>query len=199
MAQIYPDTTAILLIDHQRTMVGTLPEEARTLLTHHLNVLTRMAVALNLPVVVTTNLEAGALGPSLPVICENLATAHEARIRRKGVLNAFDDPDFGTAVAATGAKALLIAGFPTDIAVAFAATRAAEIGYNVHALLDASASPHPVAEATAIRRMERAGVTPNATVPAMAEIAQDFSSPRGLAMMKVVAEQIIFKVDGPAV
>ena len=59
-------------------------------------------------------------------------------IKRRGEINAWDDPNFLKAVEATGRKKLIISGILTDICVAFPTLSAIEAGYDVVAAIDGS-------------------------------------------------------------
>lgn len=102
--------TAIVLVDHQPgalAMVGSLPAQ---LVTNNAATLARPGADLNLPLVITsTREELEFLGATLPVIQAAAPKAYENRVRRAGTLNAFDDPAFVNAVAATNRPNLVIA------------------------------------------------------------------------------------------
>lgn len=59
-------------------------------------------------------------------------------IRRKGEINAWDDPQFKAAVDATGRKKLIIAGISTDVCLLFPVLSAISEGYDVYAVFDSS-------------------------------------------------------------
>jgi len=59
-------------------------------------------------------------------------------IDRPGIISAWDDPKVVAAVEKADRKNLIMAGVTVDVCLAFAAMQAADVGYNVHGVLDAS-------------------------------------------------------------
>ena len=115
-----------------------------------------------------------------------LPEAHEARIKRPGVVNAWAYPDFKKAVLATGKKNLIMAGVTTDVCLIFPAIDAAKEGFGVQAVMDASGSPSDMSEEFSRQRMRDAGVVLTATNTLMAEIAQDWSTPTGQQLITLL-------------
>lgn len=79
-------------------------------------------------------------------------------IARPGNINAWDNEDFVRAVRATGKKQLVIAGVVTEVCVAFPALSAAEEGFEVFVVADASGTFNEVTRHAAWMRMQAAGV-----------------------------------------
>ena len=52
---------------------------------------------------------------------EILPDAYAARVKRAGIVDAFDDPNFAEAVRATGRKRLIMAGLLTEVCVVYPA------------------------------------------------------------------------------
>lgn len=150
---------AMLLIDHQ---VGTLswcqniPQE---LIRNNTRALARTAKALDMPLILTSSMEEQAQGPLIKDLEEIAPEEHARRVKRAGVVNAFDDPNYRAAVMATGRKNLIMAGLTNDVCVVYPAMSAVEEGFNVQVVVDAGGSPTQISDETALRRMERAGVT----------------------------------------
>jgi len=138
--------------------------------------------------VLTTSLEQEFQGPLLPGLQDILPDAYSARIKRVGIVNAWDDPNFRSAVEKTKRRSLIMAGVTTDICLVFPAISAHRDGYQVQAVLDASGSPFEISEEMARRRMEREGVVLTATHTLIAELAQDWSRPEGRELQKIVRE-----------
>jgi hypothetical protein len=65
-------------------------------------VITRFAASAGMPIVLTSSLETEAQGPLLPEFAEIIPDAYEQRIKRVGVVDAWDDAAFVAAVHATG-------------------------------------------------------------------------------------------------
>jgi nicotinamidase-related amidase len=118
-------------------------------------------------------------GPLAPALRQVAPEAYDARVKRLGIVNAWADPNFKAAVAATGRKQLVMAGVTTDICLVFPSINAVNDGYEVQAVLDASGSSLELQEETARRRMERAGVVLTATNTIIAELVQNWATPEG--------------------
>ncbi len=174
-----PQNAAMLLIDHQvgtMKLIQNLPLER---VMRNTLALAKTAQVFGLPTVITTSQESMFQGPIFPELAALLPDAHEARVKRAGIVNAWDDSNFLTAVRNTGRTHLIMAGVTTDVCLVYPAISAVREGYHVQAVMDASGSPWDLSEDLARRRMERAGVVLTATVTLMAELAQDWSTPHG--------------------
>jgi nicotinamidase-related amidase len=179
MSQFTKDNTTLLLIDHQVGTMQLVKNIDRDLAAKQAIALAKMARILGLPTIITSSQEDRAQGPILPAIAEVLPEAHAARIKRPGVVNAWSYPEFRDAVLATGKPNLIMAGVTTDVCLIFPAIEAAQEGFGVQAVLDASGSPSDLSEEFARQRMHDAGVVLTATNTLIAEIAQDWSTPDG--------------------
>jgi len=96
-------------------------------------------------------------GPLAPALQQVAPEAHKARVKRLGIVNAWDDPNFKAGVAATGRKQLIMAGVTTDICLVSPSICAVDDGYEVQAVLDASGSSLEIQEETARRTNRRNG------------------------------------------
>lgn len=193
-APFRPETSALILIDHQ---VGTM----QLIKTLDLDVVRRNTLALakaakilGLPVVLTSSQEDRIQQPLMPELAEILPEAYAARVRREGIVNAWDDPNFKAAVEATGRKQLIMGGVTTDVCLIYPTISAVEDGYQVQAVLDISGSPFAWSEATAQKRMELAGVAFTATNTIIAELAQDWSTPHGSELIRLLFTDVLPEV-----
>lgn len=184
------DNTALLLIDHQVGTMQLIKNIDQDLAARQSIALAKMAKILNLPVIITSSQEERAQGPILPEIAEILPEAHAARIKRPGVVNAWAYPAFRDAVLATGKKNLIMAGVTTDVCLIFPSIDAAQEGFNVQAVMDASGSPSDLSEQFSRQRMHDAGVVLTATNTLMAEIAQDWSTPQGQQLITLLFSDV---------
>jgi nicotinamidase-related amidase len=177
--QFTPENCALVLIDHQ---VGTLQfvhtMSPETSLKNAIT-LAKAAKAYGMPIVMTTSQEHHAQGPTAPALQEVLPDAYRNRVKRTGIVNAWADPKFSAAVRATGRKKLIMAAVTTDICLVFPAISAVQEGFDVLAVLDASGSGFDVHEELARRRMATAGLVLTTANTAVAELVQDWSTPRG--------------------
>ena len=185
------DKSVLLLIDHQlgtMQLIKTLPLEevrAKTI------ALAKAARILGLPVVMTSSQEDRLQGPLMPELAEILPEAFDRRVKRAGIVNAWNDPAFRSAVETTGRRQLIMGGVTTDVCLIYPAISAIEAGYEVQAVLDISGSPFELSEFAARKRMERAGVAFTAANTVIAELAQDWSSPAGSALIGLLFAEVL--------
>ncbi len=186
-----PATSALVLIDHQS---GTL-QLVKTLdvdrVKRHTLALARAAAILRMPVVLTSSMEDYVQGPLLPELAQILPQAFAERIKRAGVVNAWDDPTFKAAIMATKRRQLIMGGVTTDICLVFPALSAITEGFEVQAVLDISGSPYELSEAAARKRMELAGVQFTATNTIIAELAQDWSTAEGGRLIQLLFQDVL--------
>lgn len=185
------DNAAMLLIDHQvgtMKLVKNLPlseVEKNTL------ALARIAEVLNMPVVLTSSQEDRFQGPLMKALAEILPEAYGTRVKRAGIVNAWDDENFVQAVKATGRKNLIMAGITTDVCLVFPSISAVQEGYKAQAVMDASGSPFHLSERLAQERMRDAGVTLTATITVIAELVQDWSRPEGVELQGLLFNDVL--------
>lgn len=190
-ADFTPSNTALLLIDHQ---VGTM-QLIRNLSLDRVRAntiaLARAARILGLPVVLTSSQEDRVQGPLIPELAEILPEAFAARVKRAGIVNAWKDEQFRSSVVATGCTNLLMAGVTTDVCLVLPSISAVQEGFGVQAVLDASGSPYELSEDMSRRRMQEAGVVLTATNTAIAELAQDWSTPEGTQLIGLLFREVL--------
>lgn len=175
------DDTAVILIDHQvgtNTWASTTPLQ---LLQKNVIVLAKFAKGTEMPVVLTSSQEnnVDVQGPLMPELQEVLPEAFAARIKREGVVNAWDDPAFAEACRKTGRTNFVMAGVTTDVCMVPPAISAINEGFQVKIVCDACGSSNQIAEEMAWRRMERAGVHLTSTNAIVAELVKNWASPPG--------------------
>lgn len=173
--------TAIILIDHQVGTNAWAKTTPLSLLQRNVISLATFATECLMPLVLTSSQEnnvdlQGPLMPELEKICPD---AFAARIKRRGVVNAWTDPDFAAACRHTGRRNFIMAGVTTDVCMVAPAISAANEGFIVKVVCDACGSSNQIAEEMAWRRMERAGVHLTTTNAIIAELVQDWSLPSG--------------------
>lgn len=188
------DDSALLLIDHQ---VGTM-QLIKTLDVEQVKrntlALAKAANILGLPVVLTSSLEDHLQGPLMPELAELLPDAFAARVQRAGIVNAWNDPNFKAAVEATGRRNLIMGGVTTDVCLVYPSISAVEAGYHVQAVMDISGSPFELSEFTSRSRMMENGVVLTATNTVIAELAQDWSTPHGEELIRLLFTDILPEV-----
>ena len=175
------EDTAMILIDHQvgtNTWAKSTPLE---LLQRNVIILATFAKGTGMPIVLTSSQETNVnvQGPLMPELQSIAPEAFAARVKRKGVVNAWDDEDFANACRKTGKRNFVMAGVTTDVCMVSPAISALEEGFNVQVVCDACGSGNQIAEEMSWRRMERAGVRLTSTNAIVAELVKNWASPAG--------------------
>jgi nicotinamidase-related amidase len=186
-----PSNSALLLIDHQLGTMKLIKNIPLDLARRNTLALAKTAKILKLPVVLTSSQEKNLQGPLMPELEKILPEAFAARVKRAGIVNAWNDPNFKTAVEATGRRNLIMAGVTTDVCLVYPTISACREGYQVQAVLDASGSPYELSEEMSRRRMEREGVVLTATNTLMAELAQDWSRLEGSQLLGILFQEVM--------
>ncbi len=185
-----PEDCALLLIDQQVGTMQLIRNIDRNLAAAQAVTLAEMASILGIPTIITSSQEDHAQGPIMLEIAAILPDTFAARVRRGGVVTAWPYSDFRQAVEATGRRTLLMADVTTDVWLIFPAIDAANEGYRVQAIIDASGSPSELSEMMSRERMEAAGVVLTATNTLIAELAQNWSSQRGTALIQLLFSDV---------
>lgn len=194
MNEFTPSNSALLLIDHQIGTMQLIKNIPLEVVRRNTLALARTAEILSIPVVLTSSQEENLQGPLMPELARLLPEAFERRVRRAGIVNAWNDPAFVRAVEATGRRNLIMAGVTTDVCLVFPSISAVEAGYGVQAVMDAGGSPFELSEDLSRRRMEKAGVVLTATNTLMAELAQDWSRPEGGRLLAILFGELLPKI-----
>lgn len=185
------ENSAMLLIDHQvgtMKLIKNLPVnevEKNTL------ALAEVAKVLKIPVVLTSSQEERFQGPLMTALAQSLPQAYQARIKRAGIVNAWDDENFVKAVKDTNRTHLIMAGITTDVCLVYPAISAVREGYSVQAIMDASGSPFRLSEELARQRMHDAGVVLTATITLIAELVKDWSRPEGVELQQLLFSKVL--------
>lgn len=181
-----PDTAALLLIDYQ---VGTLQLAKTTpsdVALRNAITLAKAALAFKTPIVVTSSQEERIQGRIDERLQHVIPDAFEARVQRKGIVDAWKDPNFKAAVEKTGRRQLIIGAITTDICLVFPSISAVEDGYEVQAVMDACGSPFEINEAISRERLKAANVHMTITNTMVAELVQDWSTPQGQELVQLL-------------
>jgi nicotinamidase-related amidase len=194
MPTFTPADSALLLIDHQTGTMQLIKNIPLDVAKRNTLALAKTAKILNMPVVLTSSQEQNAQGPLLPELEQILPDEFAARVKRAGIVNAWNDSNFVAAVKKTGRKNLIMAGVTTDVCLVYPAISAVRAGFNVQAVMDASGSPFDISEDMARRRMENEGVVLTATNTLMAELAQDWSRPEGGQLLGILFNEVLPKI-----
>jgi nicotinamidase-related amidase len=186
-----PADTTIVLVDHQPgvlAMAGSLPAEV---VIRNTATLARLGEELGIPLVVSStreNLEF--LGTNFTEIQAAAPKAYEERIRRGGTLDAFDDPSFVAALAATGRRNLVLAGLLTDVCLFHSAVSAGAAGYNVLIVADACATTTTLGDAVTYDRLRSFGVHAVTTYGILFELFPDLTTENGQRAEAIAAGSV---------
>ena len=183
-----------MLIDHQLGTMKLIKNISLDVARRNTLALAKTAKILKLPVVLTSSQEENVQGPLMPELKEILPKAFAARIKRAGIVNAWNDPLFKKAVEAIGRRNLIMAGVTTDVYLVYPSISACREGYQVQAVMDTSGSPYELSEDMARRRMEREGVVLTATNTLIAELAQDWSRPEGNQLLAILFQEVLLPI-----
>ncbi|MGG5819815.1 isochorismatase family protein [Falsiroseomonas sp. HW251] len=112
----------------------------------------------------------------------------EMRFINRSSVGAWEAPGYADAVRATGRRQLIMAGITTEQCVAFTAQSALAEGYQVHVVLDASASLDERSEMAAVARLTAMGATVTTWSPLAAELLGDFARPEAMGLIRIYSE-----------
>ena len=179
------DDTALVLVDHQVgtiTWAGELNGQAeRDQLIKWVRFIARFAKAAGMPIVLTSSMETEAQGLLLPDIRELLPDEYDKRVKRTGVINAYEDPNFAAGCKATGKKNLLMGGMTTDVCLVPPAVSAKNDGFNVIALMDISAACTKTGAEASKLLLQENGIPVMACTPMITAMLGNYTNPASSA------------------
>lgn len=181
-----PENAVLAMIDHQTGLLVGVRDLNPALLKNNIKGLTAMAKTLELPSVITASYPSGPNGPIMPEITANLPDAPV--INRAGEINAWKSSEFREAIKKTGRKKIIMAGVVTDVCLMFPAIAAAAEGYDVYAVIDASGTWNKTVQEAAMLRMAQAGVKVTTWGSVLAELMDDWRSPKAMELGGVLGE-----------
>jgi len=163
----------MLLIDHQSGLFQTIRDMPFTEVRTNATTLAKVASLAKIPVITSASVPQGPNGPLIPEI--HKYAPHAQYVARRGEINAWDTPEFVTAVKATGRKQLIIAGTITSVCMTFPCIAAVHDGYQVFAVVDASGTYSKMAQEITLARIVQAGVVPMDTAAVMSELQKTWN------------------------
>lgn len=191
--------SAVVLVDHQVGTInwaGELTPDERDQLKMYVRVFARFAKAAGMPIVLTSSLETQAQGLLLPELAAILPAEYEARVKRTGVINAWDDPNFAAAVRNTGRKNLIMSGLTTDVCLVPPALSAKGEGFNVVALFDQSGACTKTGAANSRELLAAAGIPIMTTIPMITHLLGDYTNPASGAWFQAMDGEKVFDLLG---
>ena len=187
------EDSVILLIDHQVGTLNFAANRPKEMIVNRTTSLAKLAKELDIPVLLTTSQEDHFQGLLIAELQEILPDEYSNRIKRNGITNAWNDPNYKAAVlkAANGRKNIIMAGLTNDVCIVFPSISMQEEGFNVVVVIDAGGSPTHIAEEIARSTWEKEGVRTTTITQLFAEIVADWNSDEGTKAVKVLAEDVI--------
>ncbi|WP_328584886.1 hydrolase [Streptomyces sp. NBC_00370] len=170
-ALLTPEESVLVLIDHQPFQFANLHSHEPTMVINNVVGLAKAAKVFDVPTILTTVLEdrGGLLLQGLQDVFP------EQKPINRTFINTWQDERVVNAVKATGRKKLIIAGLWTEICVAMPAIQAADEGFEVFAVTDASGGATKEAHDMAVQRMVQAGVAPITWMAVLGEWQRDWA------------------------
>ena len=166
-----PGESVLALIDYQPQMSFGIQSHQRLYTLNNAVVLAKAAKLFNVPVVLTTvaaKTFSGSLLPELQSVYPNLDPIDRTS------MNSWEDTNFRKAVERTGRRKLILAGWWTEVCVAFPAIQALEDGYDVYVPTDACGDISVEAHERAVQRIIQAGAVPMTTFQTLFEWQRDW-------------------------
>jgi nicotinamidase-related amidase len=193
MKHFKKEDTIMLLIDHQVGTINFAANRPKEMIKSRTIALAKVAKALHIPVVLTCSLEEQMQGLLLPELKELLPAEYEARIKRTGITNAWDDANYKSAVlkAANGRKNVIMAGLTNDVCIVYPSISMVDEGYDVQVVIDAGGSPTQIADDLAQQTWEKVGVRTTAINQLIAELTNSWTTEDGGKLAQILAEVII--------
>src|SRR5580692_11899594 len=170
-ALLTPEECVVLLIDHQPFQFVNLHSHEPTMIVNNVIGLAKFAKAFNVPVILTTVLEArgGKIIKSLQDVFPDQKPIDRTYI------NAWQDKRIVDLVKATGRRKLVMAALWTEMCLAMPTIHALADGYDVYVVTDCSGGVSVESHDMAVRRMVQAGVVPITWMALLGEWQRDWA------------------------
>jgi nicotinamidase-related amidase len=196
MKKFKKEDSVMLLVDHQVGTLNFVANRSHELIVSRTRALARLAKALEIPVVLTSSQETYAQGLLLPDLKELLPEEYEARVKRSGITNAWDDPEYKEAVlkAAKGKKNIIMAGLTNDVCIVWPAISMQEEGFDVQVVIDGGGSPTQIADDIAQQTWESKGVRTTSINQLISELVASWATEDGMKVMPILFEEIMSKI-----
>ena len=191
------DNTALILVDHQVgtiTWAGELTANERKQLIKWTRFIARFAKYSKMPIVLTSSMETAAQGLLLPDLKELLPQEYARRVKRTGIINAWDDPHFAQACRDTGKKNLLMGGMTTDVCLVPPALSAKAEGFNVIALMDISAAVTKLGAVNSATLLHDAGIPTMTVTPMITAMLGNYTNPAAQNFFRAMSEENIMSL-----
>jgi nicotinamidase-related amidase len=179
-----PENSVIAFIDYQPEQFQGVNSIGREELLMNVTGLGKIAHDFNIPFVVTTvGVE---MGVNQPTIFELMDILPEHQAIDRTTLNSWEDPEFLSAILATGRKNIIMSGLWTEVCVAFPSLDAIKDGYNVFPVVDAIGGVSKASHEAAVQRMIQAGAIPVTTLALACEMQRDWARGDGNTLRHIM-------------
>jgi nicotinamidase-related amidase len=170
-ALLTPETSVLVLIDHQPFQFANLHSHEPTMIVNNVIGLAKTAKVFGVPTILTTVLEerGGFLIKGLQDVFP------EQKPINRTFINTWQDTRVVEAVKKTGRKKVIMAALWTEICLAMPAIQAQGEGYDVYVVTDASGGVSVEAHDMAVRRMVQAGIVPMNWIAVASEWQRDWA------------------------
>lgn len=193
VANFATSDSIVMLVDHQTGTLGWVKSLPQETVTTACRVLTRLAIAYDMPLVLTTTMEQQ-VGETIPDIQSLAPDAYARRYARGGELDCWDDAALRDGVAALGRKRVVMAGLTTDICLFWAARSALRLGYDVLVVADACGTTTVLGDTLTYDRLRADGAQVTVINQAVTELVNNFGIPEGQVAQQIMGEEIIAKL-----
>jgi nicotinamidase-related amidase len=184
-ALITPENALIAFIDYQPEQYAGVHSMPHDELVANVALLGRVAMAFELPTVLSTVYVKHGMQGTNRELREALPGVPEID---RTTMNAWEDPDFRAAVAQTGRRKLVIAGLWTEVCVAFPALDAIHDGAEVYFVADAIGGVSKISHESAVQRMVQSGATPVTVLGLACELQRDWGRPGADRLRAIMRE-----------
>jgi nicotinamidase-related amidase len=166
-----PTDCVLALIDYQPQMSFGVQSHPRLAAVNNALTLAKTAKLFKVPCILTTVAKSFS-GEMLP---ELQAVFPDQKPIDRTTMNSWEDKNFRNAVAKTGRKKLVLAGWWTEVCACFPAVQALQEGFDVYVATDACGDISREAHERAVQRMVQAGVVPMTSFQFMYELQRDWA------------------------
>ncbi|MEO6849592.1 MAG: isochorismatase family protein [Mucilaginibacter sp.] len=183
----------MLLIDHQVGTISMAANRPPEMIISRTKALAKIGKVLGIPVVLTSSMEDHMQGPILPEVQEILPEEYANRIKRSGIINAWEDKGYKDAVlkAANGRKNVIMAGITNDVCIVHPAISMVEEDFDVQVVIDAGGSPTQIADDVARATWEKHGVRTTAINQLVTELTDSWASEDGGKLIEILQSDIM--------
>ena len=180
------DNAALVMIDHQTGLLSACTDIPVERLRHNIIGLAQIGKLFELPIVLTQG-RLWRIKCRGPLIAELTEIFPDTPIIDRHHPNAFDDPNFRSAIEATGRKKLILAGCTFDYCCALPALNLSAEGYDVYAVVDASGNWDTLTTQATMIRLAHHGVEVINWIAVWGELYRDHNSEMEQKVMGVMA------------